>query len=259
MFSFLPDLSPAQWALAIAASVLIGVAKTGVPGVGILNITVIASVFGGRATAGITLPMLILADLFAVFWYRKYADLKKVAGLTNWILVGMALGVVCFVVVDANKSARDVIGMMIGVLVLIMLGLHVARQRYGERFSPSSGPARAFAGAAAGFATMISNAAGPIMNVYMSGLKMPKDEFMGTTAWYFFLLNVSKIPVYLLLGAFMQPFFTRETLLFNLAMSPFIIAGVFLGRLVFQYIPQKWFINIVLVMAAFAAIRLITG
>ena len=171
----MPDLSPAQWALAIAASILIGVAKTGVPGVGILNITVIASVFGGRATAGITLPMLILADLFAVFWYRKYADLKKVAGLTGWILVGMLLGVVCFIVVDANKSVRDVIGMMIGVLVLIMLGLHVARQRYGERFSPNSGPARAFAGAAAGFATMISNAAGPIMNVYMSGLKMPKD------------------------------------------------------------------------------------
>ena len=116
-----------------------------------------------------------------------------------------------------------------------------------------------FAGAAAGFATMISNAAGPIMSVYMSGLKMPKDEFMGTTAWYFFLLNVSKIPVYLLLGAFMQPFFTRETLLFNLAMSPFIIAGVFLGRLIFKYIPQKWFVNIVLALAAFAAIRLIVG
>ncbi|MCW1969904.1 MAG: sulfite exporter TauE/SafE family protein [Anaerolineae bacterium] len=259
MLSFLPTLTPTQWALAIAASVLIGVAKTGVPGVGILNITVIASVFGGRATAGITLPMLILADTFAVLWYRKHANLKKVADLTGWIFVGMALGVLCFILVDSNKSARDIIGTLIGILVLIMLGLHFARQRYGDQFSPTSGPARAFAGAAAGFATMISNAAGPIMSVYMSGLKMPKDEFMGTTAWYFFLLNVSKIPVYLILGAFMQPFFTRETLIFNLVMSPFIIAGVFLGRLIFKYIPQKWFVNIVLALAAFAAIRLIVG
>jgi hypothetical protein len=259
LFSTLPTITPTQWVLAITAALLIGVAKTGVPGVGILNITVIASVFGGRATAGITLPMLIFADLFAVFWYRKYARLDKVAGVSTWIFLGMALGILCFIWVDTNKSARDIIGILIGVLVLIMLGLHVGRQYFGERLSPQTPSARAFSGIAAGFATMISNAAGPIMNIYMSSLKMPKHEFMGTTAWYFFLLNVSKIPVYILLGWLMQPFFTVSTLLFNVLMVPFITMGVFLGRTIFQRIPQQWFTNIVLVMSAYAALRLIFG
>ena len=84
----------AQWALGGTAALLIGFSKTGMPGVGILVVPMLASAFGGRPSVGTMLPMLIFGDCFAVYWYKQHARWDKLRELIPWVLGGMALGAV---------------------------------------------------------------------------------------------------------------------------------------------------------------------
>jgi len=45
-----------------------------------------------------------------------------------------------------------------------------------------------------GFTTMIGNAAGPVMAIYLLSLKMPKYSFVGTNAWFFLVINCRYLP-----------------------------------------------------------------
>ena len=158
-----------------------------------------------------------------------------------------------------TPAAENVFNLIIGSIVLLMLLIHVARKWMGNRLSPTTDFGRFFAGSTAGFSTFVSNAAGPIMSIYMSALKLPKEEFMGTTAWYFFLFNLTKIPFYILLQVLKpnQPTFSSQTLTFNLLMVPCVIVGVFVGRWLLPRIPQQTFEALVLILAGAAAVRLL--
>ncbi len=248
-----------QWGLAIVSALMIGFAKTGVPGAGILSIPLLAAIWGGRAAAGATLPMLIFADCFAVFFYRRHAQLYRLSSLWLWMVIGLALGVLGFIVLDNDPANKNRINVVIGVLILFMLALQLARMRFAQQLTPTSKPAQAFVGVAAGFTTMISNAAGPIMSVYMSALEMSKDVFMGTTAWYFFLINLLKVPILVVLGFVLSPFFTAQSLTFDVMMFPLIALGALIGKWALGRIPQRGFTFLVLALSAVAAIRLIVG
>jgi hypothetical protein len=248
-----------QWLLSIFSAVLIGTSKTGIPGAGILAVILVNNIFAGRLSNGATTPLLILADCFAVYWYARHARWDKVRELLPAVAVGAAIGVVFLFVLDENRPGKNLFGLIVGVIVLIMLAVHLARKWLGDRLAPTTSAGRFFAGSTAGFATFVSNAAGPIMSIYMSALKLPKAPFMGTTAWYYFLFNVAKIPIYLLLQWLKPslPTFNQNTLWFNVVMVPFVVAGVFLGKWMLPRISQRAFEVLVLVLAAAAALRLI--
>ena len=248
-----------SWLFIIFGSLLIGASKTGIPGSGILAVILIANVFAGRLTNGATTPLLILADVFAVYWYQKNTRWDKVRELIPSVAIGALIGVAFLFFLDENKSGKNLFNLIIGSIVLIMLAIYLARNYLGERLSPTSPFGRFFAGSAAGFSTFVSNAAGPIMSIYMSALKLPKNEFMGTTAWYYFIFNLSKIPFYLLLQWLKpdKPTFNLQTLTFNVLMIPCVIAGVFIGKWLLPRISQKIFEALVLALAAAAAVRLV--
>lgn len=250
-----------QIGLGAIAAFLIGVSKTGVPGIGILVVPMLASAFGGRASVGLMLPMLIVGDLFAVRWYRHHTQWHRLRELVPWVAVGMALGAIALWWLGEVSIRRDLLEPIIGALVLVMLGIHLLRRRWGERLTPHSPLAVASAGTAAGFATTVSNAAGPIMGIYLTSLGLPKEQFMGTSAWYYFAVNVSKLPLFLLLTLLnpARPIITWQSLLFNLAVVPLIVAGVYLGRWLLVHIPQRLFDQVVLLLAAAAAVRLLVG
>jgi uncharacterized membrane protein YfcA len=249
-----------QWIVGALAALLIGFSKTGVPGVGILVVPLMALVFQGRASIGTTLLLLISADLFAVMWYSRYTRWDKLAQLLPWVALGMGLGTVALLAIGEDGQGRDTINLVIGTLVLVMIGIYMARMRWGDRLQPTSKAGLVTTGGAAGFATTVSNAAGPIMSVYMTSLGLPKLEFMGTTAWYFLIFNVAKIPLYLLLMAISpdRPMFSGVGLAFDVVMLPVIVAGVFLGRWMLPRVPQGAFNALALSLAALAALRLIT-
>lgn len=253
------SLEPWQWALGATAALMVGISKTGIPGIGILVVPLLAAVFGGRLSAGVMLPMLIMGDVFAVAWYRRHARWDKLVGLLPWVVFGMALGTAALKITGDAKGSKDLTDIVIGAMVLSMLALHLLRNRLGEQFAPTSPAGVASTGAGAGFATTVSNAAGPIMQMYLAAHRMPKEQFMGTIAWYFFIINVSKFPIYVVLSAMIpaRPLVTASSLAFNAAVFPVIVVGVFIGRWLLPRIPQKMFDVVVIVLAAAGAVRLI--
>ncbi len=249
------------WQLLLGAisAFLIGVSKTGVPGIGILVVPLLATAFGGRASVGTMLPMLIVGDIFAVRWYRQHTQWKRLIELIPWVAVGMVLGALALWRLGEARGGKDLLEPLIGTLVLVMLAIHLLRRRWGDRLTPHSRIGVASTGTAAGFATTVSNAAGPIMGIYMTSLGLPKEQFMGTSAWYYFAVNLSKLPLFILLSLInpARPIVTTHSLLFNVAVIPVIVAGVYLGRWLLPRIPQRLFDSVVLVLAAVAALKLI--
>jgi len=254
-------LEPWQWAFGIAAAVVVGITKTGIPGAGILVVSLLAAAFGGRPSVGIMLPMLILGDLFAVTWYRKDVHWDKLVRLLPGVVAGMALGAAALWWIGELNSRRDILGILIGSLVLAMLVLHLLQDRLGERLTPTSRPGAAVTGVLAGFTTTVSNAAGSIMSIYMAAHRVTKKEFVGTLAWYFFIVNVSKVPIYvaLTLANPRKPIITLQSLVFVAAVAPAIVTGVYLGKWTLNNISEKVFVWVVLTTAAVGAVKLILG
>ncbi len=246
------DLTLWQWLLGAAAALLVGVSKTGIPGVGILVVTLLAQAFGGWNSVGVMLPMLILGDVFAVAWYKRHAQWDKLVRLLPWVLMGIGGGAVALRFFGQNEETKALLGPVIGGLVLLMLALHLLGDRLGEHLTPRSRGGTISTGVAAGFATTVSNAAGPIMTIYLAAQQLPKQQFMGTIAWYFFLINLTKVPIYTAQGLF-----TGQSLLINLYTAPAIILGVFAGRWLLPRISERAFNATILVLAAAGALHLI--
>jgi len=248
-------LDAAQYAWGALAAFIIGFSKTGVPGTGILMVPIMAAVFGGRLSVGATIPMLIFADCIAVSFYRAHARWDHLKTLAPWVVGGLLAGTALLDYLGGHHSRFDYVGPLIGAMVLAMLALSLLRGRLGERMVPHSKEGRAVTGVVAGFSTMVSNAAGPVMSIYMTSAELPKNQFMGTTAWYFFIFNLSKVPLLLWLNWRYPsaPIITAQTFAFNMQMFPVILASAFCGRWLLPHIPQKPFNNTVLVLAAIAA------
>jgi hypothetical protein len=161
-----------------------------------------------------------------------------------------------FVVVG---TASDVIAVTIGIIVLLIVGLQAFRMWRGN---PPEGGGRGVTsvhGTIAGFTTFVANAAGPVVNTYLVRLGLLKHEMVGTSAWLYFLVNVSKIPIYLTLGWLTAggSFFTADALLFDLIVIPGVFVGVFGGRALFRVIPQRAFAIVVLALSALGALKLV--
>lgn len=236
--------------LATLAAFLVGFSKTGVVGMGILIVPLMATAFPGKESVGALLPMLIFADLFAVAWYRRHARWRLLLALLPWVLPGLAAGYVTLRFLSADSLPP-----FLGGMVLVLITLNWLKSRYAERLQqrlPRSWWFAAVMGCLAGFATMVGNVAGPVMSVYLISMGLKKREFMGTGAWYYLIVNGIKAPLNVSLGLI-----TARSLAFNARMAPVIAVGAILGILVFKRIPQAWFNRVILLFAAAAAARLL--
>jgi uncharacterized membrane protein YfcA len=221
-------------------------AKTGMPGLGILAIPLfVVTVGDARLSAGWLLPILLSADLFAVFYYRRHAAAGRLMSLLPWVALGMLGG--AFVLRYEDRILRPIVAS----IILLMLGLFLLRKRSVNPLPTDGAGWSGFYGSFAGFATMVANAAGPIMNIYLLSKHLTREEFVATGAWFFFVVNLSKIPVYI-----QHDLISRTSLMFDLAMLPAAAAGALLGRRLLSSIPQKVFEASVVVLALVATIVL---
>lgn len=244
----MPDFPLYKWLLGALCAFSVGVAKTGVPGFGIFSVPVFVLIVGdARYSAAWVLPLLICADAFAVVYYRRHAAAGALFSLLPWVVIGMAGGAYVL------KHFSDlIIRPTVGVISLVMLLLHLWRQRRPSGEAPPADWKHAgFYGTSAGFATMVANAAGPVMNMYLLSRRLPREEFVATGAWFFFVVNLSKVPVYTQLGLF-----SKQSLLYDLSMSPFVIAGALTGRKLLALMPEKVFVNSVVALAFLATLLL---
>lgn len=240
----LPQLETWQWAVCAFCAFNVGVAKTGVPGLGILVVPLMALAVGeARRSAGWLLPLLCIADVFAVIYWRRHAAAWRLFRLAPWVLPGMAAGAL------ALAAPERYLRPALGLIVLGMMAAHLWRQRIQDpaKIDPHPG----LYGVTAGFATTVANAAGPVMNLYLLSQNLPKQEFIATGAWFFFLINLSKLPIYAWHGLL-----TPGSLAADLALAPAVIAGAVAGRKLVDLIPQKLFNALVLVLTAVSAVLL---
>jgi hypothetical protein len=232
----------------ILCAFLVGVSKTGVPGLGILNVLLIAMALPSKMSTGQLLPMLAMADIFAVVYYHRHAHWKHIWRLLPWALAGIGTGSL-FIrhISDAQLEP------LIGFIVLVLLAVNYWRlHRAGDELKvPTHWAFAATLGFAAGFTTCIANAAGPIMVIYLLAMRLPKNEYIGTGAWYFLILNWLKIPLFVWDGRI-----SMASIGVDLAMLPAIAAGAFVGIVILKKIPQKHFNLIIQLLALAAAIKL---
>jgi uncharacterized membrane protein YfcA len=243
------DFSITQWLVLGACSILVGISKTGVPGAGILNVPLIAMVFPAKMSTGLLLPLLAFADIPAVLYYRRHAKWGHVFRLLPWALCGIAAG--SFVIRGIDERHLKP---LIGIIVLAMLAIHYLRRRRTDPEAPVSHGwwFAALMGFTAGLTTQLANAAGPIMVIYLLSMRLPKEEFLGTGAWYFLILNWLKIPVFVSEGRI-----TVDSVQSDLVMIPLILCGAFLGIWLLKRIPQEKFNAIVQILAVLTAMNLV--
>ena len=240
-------LSVHQLLLAALAAVLVGFSKTGVPGLGILIVPLLALVFPAKLSVGALLPMLIVGDVLAVALYRRHAQWNKLWPLFPWVVAGTIPG--AWVLAKCNSQQLQP---ALGWLVLAMVAVDLARRWFHWDRVPHHWAFVGFTGFAAGFATTLGNVAGPIMTLYLLSRGLDKNEFLGTGAWYFLIVNVSKIPIFAWVGII-----TLETLRFDLWSVPAILVGAALGWYTQARLPQRTFNLAVIVLAVVAALRLV--
>lgn len=243
-----------QWAMLALTAFLVGVSKTGIPGVGVIAVPLIAIVWtDAKESVGLLLPLLIFADLFAAGYYRRKALWGHIIRLLPWAMAGIVAGFFIMKQID-GKLLKPVIGG----IVLIMLGLKYwqsARSKQakeGDINLPTHWAFAAFMGLVAGVITMMANAAGPVMIIYLLAMRLPKTEFVGTAAWFFFIVNWIKLPFMIHLGLV-----NGHSLKLNATLFPIIAVGAIAGILILKHIPQKVFNKAVLILAAAAAIKLL--
>ena len=240
----MPDLVWWQWTLGALAAFLVGVAKTGVPGVGVLMVPMMVLAVGdARKSAGWLLPVLCMADVFAVVWWRRHAAASRLFTLLPWVLVGLAGGAL------ALALPEQTIRVMVGLIVALMLAAYLLR-RWRAPEDVKAVPAAPY-GIAAGFATTVANAAGPVMNLYLLSKRLPKEEFVATGAWFFFIVNLTKVPVYI-----WHRLFSTESLIFDALMFPPVLAGALTGRWLIHRIPTRPFELLVIVFTVLSIVFL---
>jgi uncharacterized membrane protein YfcA len=241
LLSFIPySLEPWQLALLCFSSICFGISKTGITGISVLAVPLFALIFGAKESTGVVLPMLCFADLFAVIYYRRHAEWKYVFRLVPWALAGFGIALVAEHFIGSGKGFKLLMGICIVASLLVMFWNDLRLKKAQNSGLESGGITNSFWFAAlfgilGGFATMIGNTAGPILSVFMLSVRLPKESFVGTAAWFFLIVNYLKIPLQIFAWHNISP----KTLQFDLFMVPFVLVGIWLGILFVKKVSQS--------------------
>ncbi len=242
------DLSTLDWVLFFACGLLVGVSKMGIAGMGLVVIPTLALVFGGKDSTGILLPVLVFADIIAVRYYNRHANWQFLWKLLPWTVAGVLLGLY---VGDQIPDAqfKKVLSVLVLISIVLMLWQNA---RKGKITVPDYWWLAGLTGLAGGFATMVGNAAGPLMAIYLLAMRLPKNEFIGTGAWFFLIINIFKIPLHVIFWGTI----TKETFLLDLTLLPVIFIGAILGLFVVRKIPEKAYRIFIVITTIVSALAL---
>lgn len=236
-----------QWVLGGVAALVVGISKAGIGGLGMLAVMIFAQIMPAKQATGVVLPLLCFGDIIAAVSYRAHAQWAHIRRLFPWTAAGVVLGYFALNRVD-ERGARGLIGgIVLGLVVLQLVRRHVSghEAEHGAWFAPTIG-------VLAGFTTLVANAAGPLMIVYLLAMRLPKLHFVGTSAVFFLIMNLFKVPFMVHLGLINAQSFT-----INLWLAPIVLAGAWFGRKWVMKIQQRTFENIALALSVVAGLNLL--
>lgn len=240
---------PTVYALALLAAFCIGLAKSGFTGISMVSVVLFADIYGSKQSVGLVLPLLIAADIIVYPAFLKHGSWRPVWKLLGPALLGIAMGWWMLGMVSETTARR-----VIGLCVLMMVGFQALRRWKPEAFDRLA-QSRGFglnAGILGGFATMLANAAGPVIQLYLMARRIPKMELIGTGARFFLLINLIKVPLNARLALI-----SEDTLIENLRLLPGVVIGIFGGKWLVQHVPQAAFEAMIVAFATLAGLRMI--
>jgi uncharacterized membrane protein YfcA len=233
------ELPTEPWFYALLGTFIIGLGKGGVKGLDILSVMLMAMAFGSKRSTGIVLPLLCIADVAAVYWYRRHAQWNHVRRLIPWMLAGVFLGLWVGMYMDELLFTRVMAAIIIATIAIVLW-----MEVYRKAEVPHNPVFVAGTGLASGFTSMIGNLAGAFANIYFLAIKAPKNGFIGTSAWLFLIMNLFKLP----LQAFYWKNIDEEGLRIDLRLLPALGMGFLAGTLIVSRIRDESYRRMVLVL-----------
>lgn len=234
-----------DWILSLLATFLLGMGKSGLKGLGAVIVTLMAIVFGGKASTGVLIPMMILADVFAVIYYHRHTQWFFLKKLLPMMIVGVLVGVWL-----GNFISEVLFKRIMAVFILLSVLVMIWMDRTKTFKVPKHWAFSSFMGLLSGVTSMIGNLAGAFTSVYLLAIRLPKNEFIGTAAWLFFIINVFKLPFHI----FSWETVTASTLQTNLLLSPAIALGFVTGVKVVKRINNYWYRKFILIVTGGGAL-----
>lgn len=233
------------WALVFLGAFIIGLAKAGLKGVEMLNVTIMALVFGGKASTGVVLPMLCVADILAVLYYNRHAQWKYFWQLLPWIIFGVLSGVYI-----GNLLEEAVFKKIMAFIILLIVGVMSWLEYRKSAPIPTSKWFAATMGMVTGFTTMLGNLAGPLSTIYFLALRLSKNDLIGTAAWLFLVINLFKLPFQVLVWHNV----TVDTIQLNLMLLPSLVLGFFVGIRIVSIIQDNNYRRVILGLTLLGAL-----
>lgn len=240
MDSFLPILSY-PFLLAAGSAFVLGIAKSGIKGLSALVVTGFALVYGARESTGILMPLLICGDIFAVLYYKRHVTWMYIKKLMPWMVFGVLIGVVGGQFVSETLFKNGM-----AVIILASVGSLFYWDKRKENTVPTHWSFGGTMGILAGFTTMVGNLAGAFTNIYFLAMRLPKNEFIGTAAWLFFLINIFKVPFHV----FVWKTMSWHTLLRSFQLIPALLLGLLLGVFLVKRIKNDNYRKLILLFTA---------
>ncbi|MFF1677626.1 sulfite exporter TauE/SafE family protein [Streptomyces sp. NPDC058256] len=243
-----------EFAALAAAALLVGFSKTAVSGANTVSLAIFAAVLPARASTGVLLPILIVGDVLAVLTYRRHAHWPTLWRLFPAVAAGVVFGTLFLVWADDG-----VVRTSIGAILLLMAAVTLWRRRTADKNEEPDSvatrrgriQARSY-GVLGGFTTMVANAGGPVMSMYLLSAGFRKLGFLGTSAFFFLIVNVSKVPFSVGLGLI-----DGNSLLLDAALAAFVLPGAVLGKWAVNRINQRLFEQLVIAATVVGGVQLL--
>ena len=242
------------WLFAGLAVFLIGVAKAGFGiGIGVATTPLLALVLPVVEAAALLLPLLLVADVFAVRHYRGTFDRSNLWLLLPSAAVGIVLGSLFF---ERFIEQERVLKVGIGLIALAFALYQLLRGALASALELRPPPRLlgVALGAVAGFTSTIAHAGGPPITVYLLTQRLPRRVFVGTNAWLFFLVNALKLVPYGLLG--LLAFSNVPTVVVLLSL---VYVGIHLGVAMNRLLSERIFNLIIYALLTITGVQLLLG
>lgn len=244
------EFTPLMWVILVVGGITVGLSKTGLPGLVTIAIALFATVLPAKASTGALLMTLIVGDVFALLAYRRHADWSTLWRLVPAVAAGLVLGAQFLAIANDGWVRR-----VIGVILLLVIAFTLWR-----RYRPSAGEtsdrngrlARIGYGTLGGFTTMVANAGGPVISMYLLAARFNVLAFLGTAAWFFAVINITKVPIAIGLGLI-----TLDTIWLILILVPAVMVGALAGCYIAKRIEQEVFDWVVIIGTVLGAVYLL--
>ncbi|MGB0863139.1 MAG: sulfite exporter TauE/SafE family protein [Saprospiraceae bacterium] len=245
--SSLFELTLVDWLLAFLAAMLVGMSKSGFKGLGVIIVTTFALVFGAKSSTGLILPILIVGDIIAVIYYTRHTQWKYLLQMLPAMIVGVLIGVKVGEDLDESTFKQGM-----AVIILLSVGMMWWWDRRNSKKVPTHWLFGTLMGLGAGFTTMVGNLAGAFSNIYFLAMRLPKNQFIGTAAWLFFIINLFKLPFHI----YTWKTIDIQTISVNLWLLSAVFLGFVLGLQIVKRIENNQYRKFILIVTAIGALTI---